>query len=77
MEGNNENMKKRCAEPLTVFGSSGKGAYNCILASQEHTKEMIKTAMGLLTKSAEEIENLYGRETNLTTEIRGFLEKYE
>lgn len=32
-------------------------------------------AIDLLEKSAEEIENLYGKETTLTTDIRFFLEK--
>lgn len=44
-----------------------------ILAEEE---KMIEKAMELLEKSAEEIENLYGRETDLTTQIRDFLEDY-
>ena len=44
-----------------------------ILAEEE---KMIEKAMELLEKSAEEIENLYGRETNLTTQIKDFLENY-
>lgn len=43
------------------------------------TKEMIdclkkiEQMQGLLEKSAEEIENLYGKETDLTEEIKDFL----
>lgn len=40
-------------------------------------EEIIEKAMELLTKSVEEIENLYGRETELSNEIRNFLEEYE
>ena len=44
-----------------------------ILTEEE---KMIEKAMELLEKSAEEIENIYGRETDLTTQIRDFLKNY-
>lgn len=37
--------------------------------------EIIEKAVELLEKSVEEIENLYGKDTDLTNEIRGFLNK--
>lgn len=37
--------------------------------------EIIEKAVELLEKSVEEIENLYGRDTELSNEIRGFLNK--
>lgn len=41
----------------------------------ETKMESLITALDLLEECAEEIENLYGRETELTERVRDFIEK--
>lgn len=48
--------------------------YNNILNSY---RELVHTIKPIMEKSAEEIENLYGKETDLSVEIRNILNKME